>query len=82
MNGGGNIVTWEKLEQQLDDMSAKKAFTLAMGRQDNDFEAFKIETMKKTQNADNVDLSRIREVISSEGKYSNAVRAIDELIAE
>ena len=75
-------MTWDQLEKKLDANGVKLAFTQAMYREDNDFGAFKNETMKKTQNTNTVDLSRIKEVISTKPLYSNAVKAIDELIAE
>ena len=82
MVGGGDIVTWDQLKQKLVANGVTIAFTKAMGREDNDFDTFKNETMKKTQNSDTVDLSRIKSVISTKVQYSNAVKAIDELIAE
>ena len=73
------MVTYEELEQKLDDMGAKKAFLQAMARTDNDFDAFKTETMMKTQNADTVDLNSILNVISDKTIYTNAVNAIKQL---
>ena len=82
MRGGGNIVTYDRLQQKLDEKGATKSFLLAMGKTDNDFDKFKNETMMNTQNADTIDLSRIKNAISTKPIYSNAVTVIDDLIKE
>ena len=76
---GGHMVTYEELEQTLDKMNAKNAFLRAMGRNDNDFDAFKTETMTKTENANEVELNSILDVISNKPLYANAVKAITQL---
>ncbi len=73
------MVTYEELEQTLDKMNAKNAFLRAMGRNDNDFDAFKTETMTKTENANEVELNSILDVISNKPLYANAVKAITQL---
>jgi hypothetical protein len=82
MMGGGDIVTYEQLENKLNNKGVKTAFLQAMGRNDNNFDAFKSDTMMNTQNAETIDLSKIKNVISVKPIYANAVKAIDELIAE
>lgn len=83
MRGGGDIVTYDQLEQKLKEKGATKLFLKAMSRPaDDDFDTFKNDIMTRTKDATNINLSKIKDVINQSPMYNSAVSAIDELIAE
>jgi hypothetical protein len=81
MRGGGNTVTLEQLGDKLNEFGGKKLFLEAMSISDTDFDNWKT-TYMNSNFKDTVDLSKMKEVIKTDSKYSSVRNAIDELIAK